>query len=205
MLKITKLGTVKVRSWSTLPQFSHVFRSEISCTFSSPFCSSAGWKKIIFTFGKFHHRTTFSFQNSRISCHEWCIFCLKGNHLRKKNPQGLNFKCMLLRQHGGESALSRLTRHSLLNTHRHKKRNTTVRNFSFHPARVKPADCTHDCQSTVSSFSHHQAPCIECSARFWRNLNCPCLFFPFGSHSRIIGSYWVKKKYCELLDVQISL
>lgn len=123
----------------------------------------------------------------------------------KKNPQGLNFKCTLLRQHGGESALSRLTRHSLLNTHRHKKRNTTVWNFPFHPARVKPADCTHDCQSTVSSFSHHQAPCTECSARFWRNLNCPCLFFPFGSPSRIIGSYWVKKSTANYLMCKFVL
>lgn len=84
MLKITRLETVKVRSWSTLSQFSRVFRSEISSTFGSPLCSSARWKKIIFTVGNFHHRITFSFQNSRISCHEWCIFCPKGNHLRKQ-------------------------------------------------------------------------------------------------------------------------
>lgn len=212
MMKITQLGIVKVRSWSTLPQFSRVFRSEIACAFSSPLCSSIEGKKIVFTFGKFHHSTTFSLQKYWISCHEWCIFCLKENHLRKKNknPCGLNFKVLFLRQLGGrgvgwgESALSRLTRHSLCFCTQKKKDN--CKKFSF-------PDCQSESSSLHTWLSEQRKLFLLSQGALHRvlgqisgrNLYCPCLFFQSSSRSVPIRTYWIKEASWELLDVQISL
>lgn len=117
MLKITKPETVKVRSWSTLRQFSRVFRSELSSAFSSLRCSSAKWKKIIFTFGKFHHRTTFSFKTPEFHVMNDAYSVSKEIIWEKKIPMALILSVCFWDNTRGKTALSRLTRHSLLHTH----------------------------------------------------------------------------------------
>lgn len=105
-------------------------------------CSSVERKKIVFTFGKFHHSAIFSLQNCRISCHVWCIVCLKENHWRKKkNPHSLDFKLMLLRQDGRKKCTFQLNKVFALLLHT-KKEKCYCKKFYFQTARENPTACT---------------------------------------------------------------
>lgn len=106
-------------------------------------CSSVERKKIVFTFGKFHHSAIFSLRNCRISCHVWCIVCLKENHWRKKKniPIALILSLCFWDRMGGKSALSSLTRHSLCFCTQ-KKEKCYCKKFYFQTARENPTACT---------------------------------------------------------------